>query len=642
MKRNLVLALGVFMLIALAVVVRYNLRNRGKEARPGEMIGNSEPYKVSPEDVYIFNNVTGPDGISSLAEPLPASYERYGKGSKSRLAFLLTDASSPWLGLARGLKSMGVPFLITQDYQKALKHRVVLVYPMISGSVLTPEALRALAAVPRNGGTLIGFNVLGGGLNEVFGFKKAVLSRDRFAVRFNRSISPASSFTDEKELVIRLGDIEKSSQAIGTYGYTRPRNLPLASYEDGAAAITVRPDGEGKAYAFGIDLGYLIERGYNGRDEEIGRSYVNQFEPTLDVFLRLIRNIYVEGEPDAVTLGTVPFNKSLSVMITHDVDYSGSVQHSLAYAELEKGQNVKATYFIQTKYIRDYNDMIFFNDRMVPVLMKLVSMGMELGSHSVSHSKVFAKFPLGTGDEKYPSYRPYVTGRLTARNGTILGELRVSQYLIEKLSAGPQVVSFRPGELSNPFVLPQALKATGYLYSSSATANYSLTHLPFQLTYNRGLESAIEMFEFPITVEDESPPKMGERLPEALALAQKIARYAGSFVVLIHPNILGHKLQFEQGFVSAMKGVAWFGTISEFGSWWSTRNETEVDVRVEGKKRVVSLEMPTRIEGLTLRIPAGWQYERSEPGGLNVSLGQGAAVITSAEGRAQLIFKTPL
>jgi hypothetical protein len=412
-------------------------------------------------------------------------------------------------------------------------------------------------------------------------------------------------------------------------GYTRPQNRPLALYEDGAAAITERPVGEGKAYAFGIDIGYLIQRGYNGRDEEIGRSYVNQFEPTLDVFLRLVKNIYVEGEADAVTLGTVPFNKSLSVVISHDVDYSESVQNSLAYAEFEKSQNVKATYFIQTKYIRDYNDVIFFNDRVVPVLMKLVSMGMELGSHSVSHSKVFAKFPLGAGDEKYPSYTPFVSGRSTARNGTILGELRVSQYLIEKFSKGPQVVSFRPGELSNPFALPQALKAT----------DYSLTHLPFQLTYNRGPQSVIETFEFPITVEDESPPKMGERLPQAVALAQKIGRYGGSFVVLIHPNILDHKLKFEQGFVSANKAVAWFGTLSEFGSWWSTRNETAVDVTVEGKKRVVSLEMPTRIEGLTLRIPAGWQYEKSTPGDLNVSFSQGAAVITSEQGRAQLIFK---
>jgi hypothetical protein len=149
----------------------------------------------------------------------------------------------------------------------------------------------------------------------------------------------------------------------------------------------------------------------------------------------------------------------------------------------------------------------------------------------------------------------------------------------------------------------------------------------------------IETFEFPITVEDESPPKLGERLPQAVALAQKIGRYGGCFVVLIHPNILDHKLKFEQEFVSANRDVAWFGTLSRFGSWWSTRNETEVDVRLEGKKKVVSLEMPTRIEGLTLKIPAGWQYEGSAPGDLNVSFAQGAAVISSAQGRAQLIFK---
>ena len=85
----------------------------------------------------------------------------------------MTDASGAWLGLSHGLKSIGVPFLITTDYQQAMKHSVVLVYPMVSGNLLSAEALKALAALPRQGGTLIGFNVLGGGLNEVFGFGEA-------------------------------------------------------------------------------------------------------------------------------------------------------------------------------------------------------------------------------------------------------------------------------------------------------------------------------------------------------------------------------------------------------------------------------------------------------------------------------------
>jgi len=43
------------------------------------------------------------------------------------------------------------------------------------------------------------------------------------------------------------------------------------------------------------------------------------------------------------------------------------------------------------------------------------------------------------------------------------------------------VVSFRPGHLSYPFALPQALQATGFAFSSSVTAGNALSHLPFRL-----------------------------------------------------------------------------------------------------------------------------------------------------------------
>ena len=131
-------------------------------------------------------------------------------------------------------------------------------------------------------------------------------------------------------------------------------------------------------------------------------------------------------------------------------------------------------------------------------------------------------------------------------NGTVLGELRVSKYLIEKVAGSPEVVSFRPGDLKNPYSLPQAMIASGYRYSSSVTANNSLTHLPFQLTYNRETRSPVGLYEFPVTVEDESLPPLGQRLPEAVDLARKIAVYGGSFVLLIHTNIAGQKLEFEK------------------------------------------------------------------------------------------------
>src|SRR5262249_39573473 len=64
----------------------------------------------------------------------------------------------------------------------------------------------------------------------------------------------------------------------------------------------------------------------------------------------------------------------------------------------------------------------------------LNSLSMEIGSHTVAHSKVFKQMPLGDGNEQYPDYQPFVTGESTVRNATILGELRVSKFLLEYFS----------------------------------------------------------------------------------------------------------------------------------------------------------------------------------------------------------------
>ena len=134
--------------------------------------------------------------------------------------------------------------------------------------------------------------------------------------------------------------------------------------------------------------------------------------------------------------------------------------------------------------LEDYNDSIFFDDTAVPVLTDLRKSGHEMGSHTVAHSRRFEDMAMGTGRERYPRYRPLVTSETTVKGATILGELRVSKFLLEALT-GARVESFRPGRLSYPFSLPQALNATGYRYSSSITANTVLTHLPFQLTDGR-------------------------------------------------------------------------------------------------------------------------------------------------------------
>ncbi len=426
---------------------------------------------TAERDIVLFEGVEGPRDRSVVQARQPTSWTKYEGGGGSRLSVLLTDADSSWLGLVHGLKSAGIPFSVTTDYRQALHHKVILVYPTISGSVLRPEALRALASVPRNGGTLIGSFVLGGGLQTVFGFQDAVPSRRRFRLNMAESAIDAA---DPREAWLPLGNATGDGEAIGTYAYTSSREAPLATYEDGGAAIIHRQVGSGNAYALGIDLGALLLKGYNNREEGVARSYVNEFEPTLDVLLRLLGEIYSKADDRAVILRPVPDGKDLAVVISHDIDYTRSLTNALEYARLERSLGIAATYFIQTKYLKDWNDDIILDETAPGLLAEIRNMGMELASHGVSHSRVFRDFPMGDGSESYPDYRPFVKDAATTSGGTILGELRVSRFLLEQLAEVAAVTSFRPGHLLNPFALPQALDATGYAFSSSVTANNSL------------------------------------------------------------------------------------------------------------------------------------------------------------------------
>jgi len=565
---------------------------------------------IFPDSVYIFEGVEGPAEVTSIAPASVTPWQKYANGTTSRLAILLTDENSSWLGLVHGLKSIGVPLIVTRDIDQAMQHNVMLVYPNISGRLLEQESLRKLATYARTGGVLIGINVLGGGLNRIFGFDEVIASRKHTRVELS-DMQVIGKLNTLPGKTIRLASAAISESVLGSYSYSSPKHAPLGRYEDGSAAIIYNAFERGNVYAIGFDVGFYILKGYNRRLEGVASTYANDFEPSIDVILSLLKNIYKAGNPEAVTLGTVPFNKSLSVMLTHDIDYSYSLVNAVQYAQLEQKENTSGTHFIQTKYIRDWNDEIFFDKENLEYLRNLQSTGIEIGSHSVSHSLEFARFPLGGGDEQYPSYRPFVKNEEASYNGTILGELRVSKFLLEHFLPDTTIDSFRPGYLANPTVLPQLLQSTGYKYSSSVSANVSMTHLPFRLNYDRDIDSEVDVFEFPITVEDELPPRMGDRLPRAIELAEKISRYGGIYVVLIHPDVLDHKFRFEQGLIAAVRDYSWFGSIAGFGDWWSARDQIELDVSTSADKYQVSLAIPEPIRGLTLELPDNLEYSGS-------------------------------
>jgi len=562
----------------------------------------------------LHEGVAGPDQESVVPPAETTAVARYGDGAPSRLAILLTDErASAWLGFVAALKARGIPVTVTTDWRSALAHRMVLVYPTLTGAVLDRDAIRALARHPLSGGTVVAFSVLGGGLGETFGFEgEPAGGRQRYAMTFSAAAQAANGLSGPLETTIPLGRRGSGAAEVGTYGYTprHPDNVE-ASFDDGSAAIVGRALGPGHAYAVGLDFGDYALRGFNQRNERIARSYANGYEPAMDVLMRWVVARYRAAEPLAVTLGTTPGGRELPVIITHDIDARRSVRNALDYARYEQKAGVPATYFIQTKYVRDWNDDVFFDAEGVATLRELVTLGHDLGSHSVAHSNAYSSESIGTGRERYPDYRPFVRNSRTCEGCSILGELRVSGFLIERL-LGARPSSFRPGHLSTPPLLPDAMEATGYRYSSFATANNTLTHLPFRLRRERGATSESTVFEFPITIEDEHKPPLPKRLPQAIALAEDVARNEGVYVVLIHTESAGAKLEFEQKLVEALRPRAWFGSLDQFGRWWVARDAVALDVAREAGGVRLIVEAPQRIEGLTLRVPEGWQPRAGE------------------------------
>lgn len=554
------------------------------------------------EEYVALPDVEGPLAESPRPRAVRADWRVYGTGSPSRLAILLTDPDSPWLGLVHGLKSFGIPFTITDSLDAALGHDVILVYPGYRAGTVSEESLGRLETHVVRGGALMSAvsAVPARGFAGIFGFGSASRSRKRFELEY--ADSPfASGFIYPEERTIRLGNPDRPRSRMWTWALREPREI-LARYNDGSAAIVRRDSGAGTAIAFGFDVGRYILTAQGNRDEEANRTYVNGFEPSVDTVLRFIGEVYRAYESDALSLHPAPDGYPLSIIVSHDVDYAGSLANSVSYAEYERSMGYGATYFLQTKYFKDYFDEVFFDERTPRLLATLEGLGMELGSHSVCHSDMFARLPQGTYREAYPDYQPRIIEFFYTRDATIMGELRVSKYLIERQSRST-VTSFRPGFLANPFSLPQSLESSGYRYSSTVAANDVMTHLPYRQAYDRlyGAETAI--FEFPVTVEDEKDPPMDGRVDEAVELAERLSRYGGLFVVLIHPNVTDEKLRFLREFTSRLRDRAWWGTLAEFGEWWTARDLVEADIVSRDGVRYARLSSSSPVLGLGLRLP---------------------------------------
>ncbi|HDZ08345.1 polysaccharide deacetylase family protein [Pseudohongiella sp.] len=594
--------------------------------------------RLAPE-APVFPDLTGPSHTSVVPAATTTTLADYPPNGRQSMAIWVKDPDSSWLGLALGFKSIGLPFTLVTDINDALTHRVVLVYPSLTGSNTTPEALEQLRDHVHQGGTLLGFSVLGGGMPSLFGFTESEEHARRQRIEFNPTPLTETLISTEVERTIQLGNPAAADSGLPGVHYLG-FDQALAQFEDGSAVITHKSyqleeaATDGQAYAFGLDIGHFILRAYNGRFSNLADTYVNAYQPQVDTLLRLITRIYQQGEPDAVILSPTPHGRDFTALMTHDVDFTRSINNIPAYVALEKSYDIPATYFIQTKYVTDYNDRRFFDPSRAATLTLLLENGMEVASHSVAHSNEFARMPLGTGLEQYPDYRPFVRDFSTVENASIMGELRVSKFLLESLS-DTSIVSFRPGHLSLPEALPQLLVANGYRYSSSITANEAMTHLPYRLTHDRTYGSQVNAFEFPVTIEDEYG-RVNDRFDEIVTVSNQVAQYQGLVNLMIHTDELGEKLTFVQRYLAHFKDQAWFDTVSGYGDWWAARNSALISVSTSAAgARQITVTVDHRIDGLTLRIPSGWQYRS----GLDGTVQQGDRLILgSLENQTELLF----
>ena len=233
--------------------------------------------------------------------------------------------------------------------------------------------------------------------------------------------------------------------------------------------------------------------------------------------------------------------------------------------------------------------------------------------------------------------------------GSVLGELRVSKFLIDRLydlqnMSHREVRAFRPGHLNYPPKMNEALEATGFRYSTVMEANEVQTMLYYQKTYGIYDESLdvntaaeIDVFELPIMFDDISgyPMRPSSKeaqigAPQSMAehsyvVSARMAKFGGIVMVLSHPtdetDVLDDlpytgedKLEWELELTNRIRAYSNFFSITQFGDFVRARNKIELDYVQNGGSIEIQLTLVHSILGLTLEVPLSFGCtEQSSP-----------------------------
>jgi len=531
------------------------------------------------------------------AEPDPTV--EFPESFPMQVALYWTNHDENVLAMTHSLGEMGVPFFVTQNLDRALRHRLLILYPGVDGRTFSERQINQLRSHVEDGGSVFAINVLASSARPLFGFQEASPSRRRYRVRFTAGADTILSYLNRtEELEVPLGN-PQAGEIFWTNGYTTGAHAAvLARFDDGCGALLVNRLGKGRTYLAGVSYHDVVLRNQVDRDFNAERYYVNHFEPGADVWMLLLRAWYESMQPDAVRLDTMPLGKSSVLLLSHDIDWENSFDPALDFARMEKHLGAFSTFFIQTKYVSDANSQAFFFGKDLDQLRRISAQGFSIGSHSIIHSRGFNKFVLGTGEETFPAYQPRGTGFESSTGATIFGEVRVSKELLDGNLSGQKTVFFRAGHLRVPHSLPEALQRSGYEFDSSFTADDVLTNFPYRLPLDLAFDEDSGLYEFPVTFEDEESP-LAARIDQTLDVIRANAENGGVSVLLIHPNQTGEKLAAEEELLRRLPDDVVPEDMLAFARFWRARDHLQWKVSASGADVVVTVKSAEAVHGVT-------------------------------------------
>ena len=567
----------------------------------------------APTGIDLFSirdDVVALPTAKEVAETAPERGKPYldaDRGASGAVAIVALDetAGGPEY---EAFQSVGVPAIVVKSVEQATGYRLMVLAGTLTSTSMSDADFKLVREYVADGGNLIVQAATAYQLQDVIGFDEAIESNKRRTLRFCDGCNVTEDIDTKGEQSVALDTVAQDDEAIGTVGYRVVQDgtaTRVATFDDGTAAVVAHRYGNGRVATIGARLLDLVTRHWEGARFSPRRLYANTAASDADVWLLALRSVYQQVSPGGLTLSTSPEATRAALIPTISANWSTGVVDATRYVAALEKVGAPATVFVPTHYVSDWLDSSFFPFPGVPAnddqaattkaILEMEANGAEVASHSVAHSPSFGQLPLGKGNETAATYRPYVASATETRAATVTGEVRVSRQLLTMFAprkasdaeALAGVTSFRAGYLLAPRGLTPALDAAGYRYDSTSTQGWVQGGMPFHVPRldDRGFSN---VFEFPITIEDEAKPAFPRRVRAAAATIAANAANGVPSVVLVHPNAgdakpaayarlmeLSQRTSLEVSPPAGKTDVQplWIGTLRDYGAFWSQRDQ---------------------------------------------------------------------